>query len=77
MQALCKKVSGCYKSAPMRSISSSMKITSSSIIPEFWVTNRKKLGHCLSGWYPSIIVPLFIIPSLIFGGTYETNYIEL
>jgi hypothetical protein len=33
----------------------------------FEMIMRKKLGRCLSGWYPTIVVPLSIIFALIFG----------
>lgn len=37
---------------------------------EFWSTSRKKFGKSLTGWYVIIIVPSFIILSLIFGATW-------
>lgn len=37
----------------------------------FEIIIRKKFGRCLSGWYPTIVVPLCIMPALIFGAIFS------
>lgn len=60
-----------YKSLARSSISSSRKSMSSRLTCGLITTWRKKLTLPLWGWYPSIMLPFFIILSLIIGATWK------
>lgn len=58
-----------YRYLPSRSNSSIKCIMSFLFKLEFWNTIRKKFGLVLYVWYVTIMVPSFIIASLILGAT--------
>lgn len=60
-----------YKSLARSSISSSRKSMSSRLTCGLITTWRKKLTLPRWGWYPSIMLPFFIILSLIIGATWK------
>lgn len=60
-----------YKSLASSSISSSKKSMSSRLTCGLITTWRKKLTLPWWGWYPSIMLPFFIILSLMIGATWK------
>lgn len=62
-----------YKSFPSLSISLTTKSMSDFRISRFVMIILKKLTCSSSGWYPINMVPALVIPSLIFGATFNVK----
>lgn len=62
-----------YKFFPSLSISLTTKSMSDFRISRFVMIILKKLTCSSSGWYPINMVPALVIPSLIFGATFNVK----